>query len=298
MKRLALADLPPPEVFEAMRAQLRERLIEHKRPRRVALGERATLVFEDRETVRWQVLEMARVERLRGEEALQHELDVYNDLVPGDNALSATLFIEITELASIRRELDRLIGLDEHVSLVLGDEPDALRVRARFDPKQLEEERIAAVQYLRFALDPDARARLADPRVPARLRVDHPNYRAETLLPPETRASLAVDLAGGPAPFLGVPVPGPDAAAAASAQPELVAQTGRVRALRPAEPRAPVHVVLEPVHATSFLDAEPGLLVELATLAQELARGLAARHGRCRLEAELAGPLRWHLLAG
>jgi hypothetical protein len=134
--------------------------------------------------------------------------------------------------------------------------------------------------------------------VPARLRVDHPNYRAETLLPPETRASLAVDLAGGPAPFLGVPVPGPDAAAAASAQPELVAQTGRVRALRPAEPRAPVHVVLEPVHATSFLDAEPGLLVELATLAQELARGLAARHGRCRLEAELAGPLRWHLLAG
>lgn len=297
MKRLTLEDLPSPEAFEAMRAQLRERLLEHKRPRRVALGDRATLVFEDRETVRWQVLEMARVERTRGRDALQHELDVYNDLVPGESALSATLFIEITELAAIRHQLDRLIGLDEHVSLEVGEGPETLRVRARFDPKQLDEERIAAVQYLRFRLDAAARNGFEDPAVPVRVRVDHPNYRAETLLEPATRASLARDLAGGPPPFLGLAVPAAAAGAPAGAG-EVLAQSGRVRALRPAEPRAPAHVVLEPLRAVSFLDADPGVLLELASLAQELARGLAQRHGRCRLEADLAGPLRWHLLAG
>jgi Protein of unknown function (DUF3501) len=297
VKRLTLEDLPSPGAFEAVRARLRERLIEHKRPRRVALGDRVTLVFEDRETVRWQVLEMARVERLRERAALQHELDVYNELVPGEGSLSATLFIEITDVASVRPELDRLIGLDEHVSLELGEGAGALRVRARFDPKQLDEERIAAVQYVRFPLDAAARARFGDPAVPARLRVDHPRYRAETLLAPETRASLARDFAGGPPPFLGVAIPaaGPDASTSAG---ELLAQSGRVRALRPPAPRAAAHVVLEPVDAVSFLDADPGLLLELAALAQELARGLAERHGACRLEAELAGPLRWHLLAG
>lgn len=297
MKRLTLEDLPSAGAFEAVRAELRERLIEHKRPRRVALGDRVTLVFEDRETVRWQVLEMARVERIRERDALQHELEVYNELVPGEGWLSATLFIEITDVASVRPELDRLIGLDEHVSLELGAGGDALRVRARFDPKQLDEERIAAVQYVRFPLDAPARARFDDPAVPARLRVDHPSYRAETLLAPETRASLARDFAGGPPPFLGVAVsaaaPGPSPSAG-----ELLARSGRVRALRPPAPRATAHVVLEPVDEVSFLEADPGLLLELAALAQELARGLAERHGGCRLEAELAGPLRWHLLAG
>jgi hypothetical protein len=298
VKPLTLEDLPSPERFEAMRAALRAALIEHKRPRRVPLGDRVTLTFEDRETVRWQVLEMARVERIRDPAALQHELDVYNDLVPGEGALSATLFIEITDLASIRPELDRLVGLDEHVALVLGEPPDERVVPARFDPKQLEEERIAAVQYVRFPLDAAARARFDDPAVPVRLRVDHPRYRAETRLAPETRASLRRDLASGPPPFLGVD---PSAAAGGADTADagaLVAETGRVRALRPAEPRAPGHLVLEPRAEVSFLDADAALLAELAALAQRLAGELAARHGRCRLHAELTGPLRWHLLAG
>jgi len=295
VKPLTLDDLPSLERFEAMRGALRAALIEHKRPRRVALGDRVTLTFEDRETVRWQVLEMARVERIREPAALQHELDVYNELVPGESALSATLFIEITDLAAIRPELDRLVGLDEHVSLVLGEGRDELVVPARFDPKQMEEERIAAVQYIRFPLHGPARPRFEDPSVPARLRVDHPSYRAEAALGQATRESLRRDLAEGPPPFLGV-----DPAAAGAAPPgdELVAELGRVRALRPAEPRAPGHLVLEPRTEVSFLDADAALLAELAALAQRLARELAARHGRCRLHAELTGPLRWHLLAG
>lgn len=295
MKPLALEDLPAPEVFEAMRADLRAALIAHKRARRVALGERVSLVFEDRETVRWQVLEMARVERIRDPAALQHELDVYNALVPGDDALSATLFIEIPDLASIRSELDRLVGLDRHLALLLGEGEGALRVAARFDPAQMEEDRISAVHYVRFDVAGPARERLAERAVPARLVVDHPSYRAEARLEPETRASLLRDLAGGPPPFLGVRAP---AAGAAADDGEVVAEEGRVRARRPAAPRAPGHVVLEPREDVAFAAADPALFGELAALAQRLAPELAARHGRVRLHADVDGPLRLHLLAG
>jgi hypothetical protein len=132
------------------------------------------------------------VERIDDPGAVQRELDVYNELMPGEGELSATLFIEIPELSRIKEELDRLVGIDEHVSLVLGDEA----VPARFDPKQREADRISAVQYIRFALGPEQRARFADPAVPARLRIDHPAYRHEAPLPPAVRASLAADLRG------------------------------------------------------------------------------------------------------
>ena len=102
--------------YEAVRPELRAAIIEHKRERRVPVGDRVTLVFEDRETLRWQVLEMARVEQIRDRDALQRELDVYNELVPGEDELSATLFVEIPDLERIRPELDRLIGQLEAVS--------------------------------------------------------------------------------------------------------------------------------------------------------------------------------------
>lgn len=91
----------------------------------------------------------------------------------------------------IRAELDRLIGIDEHVLLDVGGE----RVRATFDRKQFESDRIAAVQYVRFPLGPTLACRFCDPTVPVRLQVDHPNYRASAEIAGESRRSLAADLA-------------------------------------------------------------------------------------------------------
>ena len=117
------------------------------------------------------------VERIDEPERVQHELDVYNELMPGARELSATLFVEITEPGRIRAELDRLIGIDEHVALVLGAGADQRALRARFDAKQLEEDRISAVQYIRFALDARrcrrvrrAGALCGDPDLPPELR--------------------------------------------------------------------------------------------------------------------------------
>jgi hypothetical protein len=190
VKPLERGDLLDLAAYEKARPEILERTIRRKRARRIAVGDRLTFVFENRDTVFFQVQEMLRVERIVHEDKIQAELDVYNALLPGANELSATLLVEIPEKARIREELDRLIGIDEHVSLEIGDAV----VRATFDPKQFEQDRISAVQYVRFPLGAALAERFRDPATRVRLRVDHPRYRAVAEIAGETRASLCADL--------------------------------------------------------------------------------------------------------
>jgi hypothetical protein len=288
---LSLADIPSLEAFEAAREELRQAVIRHKARRRLAVGDQVTLLFEDRETLRWQVLEMCRVEGTAGAESIQHELDVYNELVPGPGELSATLFIEITDAARIRPALDRLLGLDAHVALSVGGS----EARARFDQKQLEEERISAVHYLRFALDEAQVRAFLDPQVPVSVRIDHPHYEREVPLPPSTRESLCVDLQGDPPSLLDFR----DRPAPAPPQDTLLFERGRVRALLPARPRAAGHRIVE---ATGDAPALPGvessLLGELMAVAQELAAEVLQEFGSCRVSIDAAAtPLRLDVYA-
>jgi hypothetical protein len=294
VRPLGRDDILSPEAFEAVRPRWREAVMAHKAARRLAVGDRVTLLFEDRETVRWQVQEMCRVEGLREPEAVQHELDVYNELVPGERELSATLFVEIVERSRIREELDRLVGIDEHVTLWIGEEA----IPARFDPKQMEEERISAVQYVRFALPPEQVLRFGDPALRLRVRIDHPAYRAEAELPPALRRALEVDLSGEPAPLVdpaALRAPAAPAGAAREAAVEPLRARGRARALRVAGPDGPGAVVVEALEAVSFTDAPAALLADVMGLAQEIARELGAAGG-CVLRVDAAAvPLRVHL---
>ncbi len=294
MRPLALEEIVDLERYETLRAAYRDAVIAHKRQRRLAVGENVTLVFEDRETLRFQVQEMLRVERIREPALVQKELDVYNELMPGPGELSATLFVEITELAEIRPALDRLIGIDEHVALVLGEADREETLRASFDPKQMEEEWISAVQYIRFALDPAQVERFATPALRARIRIDHPHYAHEVELPPYLRASLIRGLAQEPEPLLPLAAePRP------AAQETLLFRRGRVRALQPAAARGPGHVIVETDPAAALLSADPALHAEALAVVLEVARDVAARHGGCRIQAEADAPgarLRWHVL--
>ena len=202
MRALQREEVVPLAPYARIRHDYRRTVIAHKRARRVEVGPSVALIFEDRETLRFQVQEMLFVERVSAPEPVQHELDVYNELMPGPGELSATLMVQITEPGRIRAELDRLIGIDEHVALVLGEGDGAERIRARFDPKQFEEERISAVQYIRFALDDVQAARFADPDVPARFEIDHPGYSHASPLASEIRESLALGLTREPASLL------------------------------------------------------------------------------------------------
>ncbi|HUM01661.1 MAG TPA: DUF3501 family protein [Thermoanaerobaculia bacterium] len=194
MRKIEIGDLKNLHEYELIRDDWRKSVIAEKTRRRVLVGPSLSLVFENRLTVLSQIQEMCRAERIVKREAVQEEIDVYNELLPDAGELAATLMIEITEERRIQPELDRLIGLTNGRCLLL--EIGERRIYARFLEGQSREDRIAAVQYLRFPAGGDATLReaLLNPRVPARVRVTHPNYEAAAELPMETRRELARDL--------------------------------------------------------------------------------------------------------
>ena len=283
MRPLEAAELADLGSYAELRADYRRAVIAHKKSRRMAVGDCVTLLFEDRETLRFQVQEMLWVERIAEPERVQHELDVYNELMPGERELSATLFIEITEPGRIRSELDRLIGLDEHVELVVGAGADAAAVEASFDAKQIEEDRISAVQYIRFALDAAQLKRFADPSAPAAVRIEHPAYRHEQPIPPAVRESLVAGLRREPASLL------PPMPRAERAEPELVLETEHARVVRPAPPRLPGELRVEARAAwpeRGAIDAERW--AALLDALRGAVDSVIAQHGGCQVFAELA----------
>jgi hypothetical protein len=296
VKPLALEDIVDREKYVELRPSYRAAVIDYKRGRRLAVGENITLLFEDRETLRFQVQEMVWVEGIALPEKIQHEIDTYNELMPTDHELSATLFIEITEAEQIRAALDRLIGVDEHVSLVVGDEHDAIEVHARFDPKQMEEDRISAVQYIKFPFGQDALRLFCDPNQPAHVRVSHPNYQREAEIPPATRESLIKTLRSEVEPLL--PVAG---GSKSTVTDRVVFETSAARAFQPERPLAPGHLIIEPLQAVeSLLAVDDELMAELMTAVKRAAQEVVRVHGACRVHTDLGGHsnrLRWHVYA-
>lgn len=174
--------------YERERKQWRPKVMAIKDRRRVSVGEHLNFLFENRDTVRYQIQEMMRIERIVEPEAIRHELDTYNELIPLRGELSASLLIEYDSPEERDIRLRELIGLEEHVSMVVGDQPPA---RARFDTRQISTGRLSSVQYVKFPLAPEQRARW---RSGARILIDHPSYQAEQALTQEQLDELAGDL--------------------------------------------------------------------------------------------------------
>ena len=190
MKKLALDDVRPPRLYERARDAARQRVIELKKARRIPLGPDVTLVFENRDTLTFQVEEMLRAEHLEEPRKIAAELEVYNSLIPDAGELSATLFVEIPRAEAIRPTLNRLVGIDEHVRL----EIDGVAIPGEFEAGRSEDDRISAVQYLRFRIPPEAQGRLRTPGAAVALLTDHPSYRHRQELSEASRAALAADL--------------------------------------------------------------------------------------------------------
>jgi hypothetical protein len=188
--KLTPRDIWPNKVYEAARSEMRDRVIALKAVRRIALAADVTLVFENRETLRWQIQEMLRAERMETPTAVQEELDVYNALMPDRNSLSATLFIEVTDAARIVQVLHDLLGLEESLSLHF----DGGDIRASFEEGRSDGARISAVQYVRFVFTPEQRDRFLATRE-ARLELRHPKLHSSVVVGPQTLASLRADLA-------------------------------------------------------------------------------------------------------
>ncbi len=191
MRPITRRDIKGPALYGPIRDDYRKRVIELKRPRRVLIGDRVSLVFENRHTLSVQIEEICRAENLTREEQIESEIAVYNQLMPTQASLSATLFIELPHEVDPYVALKDLVGLDEHVVLHIG--PHA--IRAAFEPGRATDDKISAVQYTRYPLSPEARGTLETPGTPVVVEIDHPNYRHRVTCPEATRASLAADYA-------------------------------------------------------------------------------------------------------
>jgi hypothetical protein len=172
-----------------VRERFRARVIAVKRARYVSLGPAMTLLFENRDTVLFQVQEMLRTERITSEKAILHELETYNELLPADHELSATVFIEYPERDERERMLIALAGVEDAFYVAAGGE----RVPVIPDRRGTEPDRTMAVQYVKFPLSASVEQALKSGNAPFSVGVEHPAYRAEVVLPPETVASLRDD---------------------------------------------------------------------------------------------------------
>jgi hypothetical protein len=190
MKKIVLDDILGFTAYEKVRQQFRDNIIEKKKRRRIAVGDKVSLVFENRDTVIFQIQEMLRAERIADLDKIREEIAVYNELIPNPGELSATLFLEIEDQSHLRDDLLKFLGIDESVFLKVGERS----IQGRFEEGRSKEDKISAVQYVRFPLDAQARtAFLRGER--AELIIDHPNYNARVVLAPEAQQSLAEDLA-------------------------------------------------------------------------------------------------------
>jgi hypothetical protein len=193
MARIERDSLLSLEGYARERNAFRARVIEHKKRRAVALGEHVTLQFEDELTMRYQIQEMLRIERIFEEDGIQQELDAYNPLVPDGSNLKATMMIEYPDVAERQRALARLRGLEERVWVQV---EGCARVYAIADEdlERENEEKTSAVHFLRFELGEEMRKALRY-GVGLTLGVDHPQYQASVEAAPEVRTALAADLA-------------------------------------------------------------------------------------------------------
>lgn len=182
-------DIKGPAIYATIRDDFRKRVIALKRPRRVVIGDRVAIVFENRHTLTLQIEEICRVENLTKDDQIEGELAVYNELMPNETSLAATLFVELPPDADPYVALRDLVGLDEHVVMSVGSHA----IRAAFEPGRATDDKISAVQYLRFPLSADVRAALAVPGTPLAIEIDQPNYRHRVTCSDELRASLAAD---------------------------------------------------------------------------------------------------------
>jgi hypothetical protein len=181
------------EQYAKARKEFRAKVLAHKKPRTIRLGDHVTLVFEDELTMRYQVQEMLRVERIFEEEGILDELEAYNPLVPDGSNWKATMLIEYPDPGERKAALARMIGIEDKVWVRIGDGGKRYAI-ADEDLDRENDTKTSSVHFLRFELDEGEKQALRA-GAPLAVGVDHPAYAAaRDPVPPESRASLLGDL--------------------------------------------------------------------------------------------------------
>jgi len=193
MPQIARESLLSLEAYARSRSEFRTRAIEHKRRRTVHVGEHLTLLFEDELTVRYQIQEMLRVERIFEEADIRGELDAYNPLVPDGSNWKATMLLEYPDPGERQARLAELKGIERR-TWVQVEGCERVYAIADEDLERENEEKTSSVHFLRFELSPGMVGALRQ-GAGLTMGADHPQYKASAPIGPETRRSLTEDLA-------------------------------------------------------------------------------------------------------
>jgi hypothetical protein len=193
MPRITRDSLMTLEAYSNVRSDFRANVMAHKKARTVHLGEHVTLLFEDEMTMRYQVQEMLRAERIFEEEGIQDELDAYNPLIPDGSNWKATMLIQYEDVAQRQQALAQLKGIEKRVWIQVEGGPRVYAV-ADEDLERENEAKTASVHFLRLELDDASKQALRDGAALA-MGVDHHGYRATAQVGPAVRDSLLKDLA-------------------------------------------------------------------------------------------------------
>lgn len=180
------------EAYSKWRKEYKPQVIAHRKLRSAHLGEHVTLQFEDEMTIRYQIQEMLRLEKMFEEEAIQDEVDTYAPLVPDGTNWKATMLIEYPDVNERQRELARLIGIEDRMFVEVEGQPRVYAI-ADEDLDRENDEKTSAVHFLRFEFTPSMCGAIKAGAA-VKLGCDHTNYPAHTTIAPETLAALAGDL--------------------------------------------------------------------------------------------------------
>ena len=178
--------------YEKVREKYRKDIIDYKKERRLSLGPNITITFENRKTMKFQIQEMMRAERMVHDPQIKEELDIYNSLLPEKNGLSATLFIEVTKETQIHSVLNKFIGLTvgNNLYFQIGDQ----KIYAQFEVGREEEDKISSVHYLQFDLGEKTMTDFMDNSIAVALTIDYNDYQYSKILSKTMRSSLIEDL--------------------------------------------------------------------------------------------------------
>ena len=192
MKPIVFSEILSNEEYEKVRNDFRKQIFGLKRGRRILVGEKITLVFENRETLIYQIQEMVRAERMVDKDQIQNEIDAWNKVVPKENELTASLSIQVLDNSKIEEELKPFVGLDQGVVQLEID--SNVPVTTKFHKGLSGEDWICKEHHLSFTFDPDRIEALQDFENQAVLAIVHPNYWRKAKIPNELRQILIEDL--------------------------------------------------------------------------------------------------------
>ncbi len=190
MRKIRLEDVLDLTTYEKQRKDIRPKIIETKDKRRLHVGPKVTYLFETYDTMWYQVQEMTRAERIVEKEGIMGELNTYNEMIPDTNQLSASMFIEIDDIAERKSFLTQIVDLPDHTYLEVAGE----KIVATFDSRQGSEDKLSSVQYLKFDLTEDQVQKFSDSAAKISLGFDHLVYTYAHELTDEQKKTLYQDM--------------------------------------------------------------------------------------------------------